>query len=689
MPHFPMFINLKDQSVLVVGGGTVALRKLQKLSPFGAKPVVIAPEISPDIAALPGTRLHRRGFRFFDLYPRPALVIAATDDKRLNHRISSLCQRRRIPVNVADDPEACSFLFPALVSRGCFSAGISTGGASPSAAAYFKDRLNELLPENLDEILSWLEAQRPALKASVPDQRKRAGLFRALFDACMVKGAPLTAEEARTLTRPSSVGSVALVGAGCGKADLITVKGLRLLRQCQAVVYDDLIDPALLEAAPESALRIYMGKRSGAHSAPQSEINQKLIELARSGLQVVRLKGGDPYLFGRGGEEMAALLAVNIPCQEVPGIPSAIGIPAEAGIPVTHRGISQSLHIITAHTADTRDGLPKDFDALARLSGTLVFLMGLRQLPKIVSGLMAAGKSGDTPAAVLSGGSAPKPAFVRAPLSRIAQAADEAGVTSPAIILVGQVAAMDLTAARPLDGLRVGLTGTEEIARKQQHALTALGAETIWLSRAGIRERPFFLDLDGAAKPSSWLVFTSANGVRAFFRQVEPDAVRGCKFAVIGKATGAALAQYDIRFDLCPEEFTSEALAAALLEAAAPEEKIFLLRSSLGSPVLPQRLAGAGFSVRDIPLYDLEPADCGVDALPPLNYLTFSSAGGVKLFFKQYNRIPDAVRCVCIGRVTAEELSRHLDAPFSIAEEASVSGIVSAILKDRLSGQRG
>lgn len=689
MPHFPMFINLKDQSVLVVGGGTVALRKLQKLSPFGAKPVVIAPEISPDIAALPGTRLRRRSFRLFDLYPRPALVIAATDDKRLNQRISVLCQRRHIPVNVADDPEACSFLFPALVSQGSFSAGISTGGASPSAAAYFKEQLSELLPENLDEILSWLEAQRPVLKAAVPEQSRRAGIFRALFDACMVKGAPLTAGETDRITKGASIGSVALVGAGCGKADLITERGLRLLRQCQAVVYDDLIDPALLEAAPESALRIYMGKRCGAHSAPQNEINQKLIELARSGLRVVRLKGGDPYLFGRGGEEMTALLAANIPCQEVPGIPSAIGIPAEAGIPVTHRGISQGLHIITAHTADTRDGLPADFDVLARLSGTLVFLMGLRQLPKIASGLMAAGKSGDTPAAVLSGGCAPKPAFVRAPLSRIAQAADEAGVTSPAIILVGRVAAMDLTAARPLDGLRVGVTGTEEIAQKQRHALTALGAETIWLSRTAIRARPFTLDLDGAAKTSSWLVFTSANGVRAFFRQVKPDAVRGCQFAVIGKATGAALDQYDIRFDLCPGEFTSEALAAALVKAAKPEDEIFLLRSSIGSPVLPQRLSEAGFSVRDIPLYDLEPVDSGETALPSLHYLTFSSASGVTLFFRQHNHIPAAVRCVCIGRVTAEELSRHLDAPFLIAEEASVSGIVSAILKDRLSGQRG
>lgn len=684
MPHFPLFVDLKDRPVLVVGGGAVALRKLQKLAPYGARPTVVAPDILPDIAALSGVTLRRRGFRFFDLYPRPAFVIAATGDKRLNHRISSLCQRRHIPVNVVDDPAACSFLFPALTSRGSFSAGISTGGASPSAAAYFKERLNELLPERLDEILSWLEAQRPALKAAVPDQSKRAGIFRALFDACMVKGAPLNSEEASLLTQGSPTGSVALVGAGCGKADLITLRGLRLLRQCQAVVYDDLIDPALLDAAPESALRIYMGKRSGAHSAHQSEINQKLIELARSGLQVVRLKGGDPYLFGRGGEEMAALQAANIPCQEIPGIPSAIGIPAEAGIPVTHRGLSQSLHIITAHTANTADGLPADLDDMARLSGTLVFLMGLCQLPRITARLMAAGKSGDTPAAVLSGGNAPKPAFVRAPLSRIAQAASEADVRSPAIILVGEVAAMELTtAAKPLDGVTIGVTGTKAIAQKQQSAFADLGAQVIWLSRSIIKERPFALDLDAVAKKPHWLVFTSANGVNSFFGRVEPGSVRGCKFAVIGKATGAALAKYDIHPDLCPETFTSEALAAALVKAANLGEEIVLLRSSIGSPVLPQRLSEAGLAVRDVPIYDLEPADNGTETLPPLDYLTFSSASGVKLFFKQHAVIPENVRCVCIGEVTANELSRHLDAPFFTAEEATVSGIIKTILNNR------
>lgn len=439
MPHFPMFVNLKGKRVLIVGGGAVALRKIQKLLPFGALISVVAPEILSQIEQIALVSVRRRAFCAADLRPRPALVIAATDQRGLNRKIAMLCKNRRIPVNVVDDPAACTFLFPALCQRGDFAAGFCTGGASPVAAAYYKECLQELLPEYLEKLLSWLEQERQVLKAENLTQSERSRLLRALLEAGLSKGAPLTPEETLRCKRGESVGSVALVGAGCGKADLVTVRGLRLLRQCQAVVYDELIDPALLDAAPESALRIAMGKRSGAHSAPQAEINRKLIELARSGLRVVRLKGGDPYLFGRGGEEMQALREVGIPCTEVPGIPSAIGIPAEAGIPVTHRGVSRAVHIVTAHSADTDDGLPAE---LAALPGTLVVLMGLQKLPQIVRRLMDTGKSGDTPAAVISGGNSPNPAVVRAPLSRIAQAA--AHVKAPAVIVVGEAAALTL-----------------------------------------------------------------------------------------------------------------------------------------------------------------------------------------------------------------------------------------------------
>lgn len=240
-------------------------------------------------------------------------------------------------------------------------------------------------------------------------------------------------------------GTVSLVGAGCGAADLITVRGLRLLQRCGAVVYDDLIAPELLDQVPANADRIYMGKREGQHSASQEAICARLVELARAGKNVVRLKGGDPFVFGRGGEEALALQAARVPFEVVPGVTSPIAIPALAGIPVTHRGVSQSFHVVTAHTADTSDGLPEYFDDLARLPGTLVFLMGLSRLEVIVRRLMEAGKAPETPAAVVSGGNAPHPATIRGALKDIAAKTRAAGVQPPAVIVVGDVASLELT----------------------------------------------------------------------------------------------------------------------------------------------------------------------------------------------------------------------------------------------------
>lgn len=435
MPWFPMFVQLKGAEALLVGGGTVALRKAEKLLPYGPHIKVVAPDIIPELAALPGLTLCRRPFAESDLQGTPALVIAATDEPALNRNIAALCREKRIPVNVVDDPEACGFLFPALVRRGRLSVGISTGGASPTAAVWLKERIESILPPHFGTALDRLEALRPALKAQIPEERDRAARFRAAFERELAVPAEPAAE--------SPAGHVALVGAGCGSADLITVRGLRLLRQCTALVYDDLIDASLLDELPAGAETFYMGKRSGHHAAPQEEINAKLIELAQAGHRVVRLKGGDPFVFGRGGEEALALRQACIDFEVVPGISSAIAIPGEAGIPVTHRGLSREVHIITAHTrAEERP----DYRKYAALEGTLVFLMGLQRLETIAADLQAGGMAGDTPAAVVSGGNAAHPAAVRAPLCRIARAARTAGVEAPAIILVGNVAALDVYA---------------------------------------------------------------------------------------------------------------------------------------------------------------------------------------------------------------------------------------------------
>lgn len=688
MAYFPMFIELQNAPVLVVGGGKVALRKVKKLLPYGANITVVAPKMEKELEEISEVAKIHREFDSSDLLSCPTMVIAATDQKEVNEQIAYRCKEQNIPVNVADDVENCSFLFPSLVKKGKLSAGICTGGSSPTAAIYCKERLQEALPDSLDEILDWLEEKRSELKAEIPTQSTRAGIFRKIFDKCMEKGRPLTEEEWGQILAGKSGGSVALVGAGCGKADLITVKGLRLLQQCDAVVYDDLIDLALLDSVPETADRIYMGKRSGHHSAPQEEINQTLVALAKQGKKVVRLKGGDPYLFGRGGEEMLALLKEGIPCQEVPGIPSAIGIAAEAGIPVTHRGASRGLHIVTAHTTDTEDGLPEDFDTLAQLSGTLVFLMGLRQLPKIVKRLLAAGKSGDTPAAVLSGGNSKNPARVRAKLSEIEVAAEKARVSSPAIIVIGEVAALDFHEKDQLEKpVKIGITGTEEIARKQQKLFEEQGAETVWLCRSCIKEREVSFESCFDLESPKWIVFTSANGVKTFFHQAEKQQIdflkmKHLKYAVIGSATGKALEQYGVHADLCPEIFTSEGLAKALVSVVKAEEEILLFRSSIGSPVLTELPMKAGLQVQDIPIYDLQAVYTEKVVLEDLDYLTFSSASGVRLFFEQYPSITEKVQCVCIGEVTAKEFQKYSEKPVLLAEEISVEGIWKTIEED-------
>lgn len=485
-------------------------------------------------------------------------------------------------------------------------------------------------------------------------------------------------------------GRVYLVGAGCGQADLITVRGLSLLRGCDAVVYDDLIASGLLDQAPDQARRHYVGKRMGKHSVPQEEICKVLISLAREGKTVVRLKGGDPFVFGRGGEEMLALQAADIPCEEVPGVSSAIAIPAMAGIPVTHRELSRSFHVITAHTAGTPNGLPADFDTLAGLSGTLVFLMGLNQLPYIARQLVAAGKDNITPAAVISGGNAPHPVAVRGTLADIAEKAKD--VRAPAVIVVGDTAAMDIssTLPKPLRGVQIGLTGTSAVTDKLSSALQSQGAEVFLAERSVVEELPFHFDLSALCGGNPcWVVFTSGNGVRIFFKHLSRQKIdlrrlNRCRFAVIGPATGEALARYGMQADLCPGAYTSEALGHQLLEEAEANEDIFLFRSGRGSAQLFHMLSKK-FSVQDIPIYGLRAdgrvTESGKDQLPAADYLTFSSASGVELFFDAYGAVPERAVCVCIGEVTAAALQKRYCKPFLTANDISCEGITEAILQ--------
>ena len=444
MSYFPFFMDISGRNGLIVGGGAVAVRKVRALLPFGPSLTVAAEAFSQELREIPGLTL-RQGPFDPSLLEGQYFVVAATGGKALNRQIADLCRKRGILVNAVDDREACTFLFPALLRQGSLTVGVSTGGASPTGAAWVRDRTAEAVPAGFGEILAFLEARRGRVLKAVAGEKERSACFAELFRQCLDAGGPLSQGEFEAVLRnyvnrgkPEKIGRVYLVGAGCGGADMITLRGLRLLERCDAVVYDDLLDAALLDAVPLSAERFSMGKRRGRHSAPQEEICALLIQKAREGKRVVRLKGGDPFVFGRGGEEALALREAGVPYEIVPGVTSAVAVPALAGIPVTHRGLSRSVHIATAHTSGTPGGLPEDLDRLAGLSGTLVFLMGVSRLERIASRLMAAGKSPETPAAVVS-----ETVAVRGTLENIARLA--ADVPPPAVIVVGEASGMDLT----------------------------------------------------------------------------------------------------------------------------------------------------------------------------------------------------------------------------------------------------
>ncbi len=483
-------------------------------------------------------------------------------------------------------------------------------------------------------------------------------------------------------------GCVYLVGAGCGEADLITLRGLSLLRRCGVVVYDDLIAAELLEEVPREAEAIYAGKRSGRRAMAQEDISALLVRKAQEGRVVVRLKGGDPFVFGRGGEEALALQAAGVLWEAVPGVSSAIAIPGQAGIPVTHRGVSQGVHIVTAHTAGTPDGLPEEFDRLASLPGTLVLLMGLARLDTIVRRLLQAGMSPQTPAAVLSGGNAPRPMAVRGTLADISSRCRE--VLPPAVIVVGEAAALELDRGRPLHGVTVGLTGTERTADRLRPGLRLLGAEVFRAQRSRVEEleTPIPWNLLGDHQ-NRWLVFTSGNGVERFFRRAQRERVdlrrlSRCRLAAVGPATGEALEAHGFFPDLVPAGHTTRDLARALSEALSPQEEVWLLRSALGSPALAEAL-GRCAPLREFPLYTLRPDPESARRAQGrrMDYLVFSSASGVEFFFQAWRDLPAGTVPVCIGPVTAAALKTRCARPFLTAPDISAQGLLRAILGDR------
>ncbi|GFI04128.1 siroheme synthase CysG [Lachnospiraceae bacterium 64-25] len=444
MGYFPFFMDIEGKKGVIIGGGAVAAWKVGKLLPFSPNLTVIAPFILPELLENAAIVCKKRMFKEEDL-DGVMFVVAASDNQEVNSRVAALGKERNLLVNVVDDAQACGFIFPSLVKEGKLTIGISTKGASPQVASAIRSQAAMALPCQMEEILDYLGELREYAKEQMPDSGMRSAFLKEAADLCMKKGSPLTKEEEKCLLeKEESEGSVTLVGAGCGPFDLITVRGLNALRHAQVLVYDDLLDERLIAHAAESCERIYVGKRSGKHSMPQEKINALLVEKAKQGKQVVRLKGGDPFVFGRGGEEILALKAEGIRAKVIPGVTSAIALPQEAGIPVTHRGLSREFHVITGHASDQGDSFLSNMKTYASLQGTLVFLMAFTHLEEIVRELIRYGKNPDTAAAVVHGNFDGSQITVRGTLADITQKVKEAKMETPAVIVIGACAKLEL-----------------------------------------------------------------------------------------------------------------------------------------------------------------------------------------------------------------------------------------------------
>jgi uroporphyrinogen III methyltransferase / synthase len=486
-----------------------------------------------------------------------------------------------------------------------------------------------------------------------------------------------------------ATGIVHLVGAGPGDPGLVTRRALELIESADVILYDRLIPVGLLDLASAACELRYVGKQPGARAMEQDDINALLVELARAGKRVVRLKGGDPFVFGRGSEEAEALAAAGVPYEVVPGVTAGVAAPAYAGIPVTHRDSASAVAFVTGHEDPEKDGSALDWHALARFPGTLVFYMGVRNLPLIAERLVAEGRDPREPAAVVARGTLPDQRTVSASLQELPAAAE--GMSPPAVVVVGPVAALQAELAwverRPLHGQVVAVTRARAQASGLAGRLRALGAEVIEAPAIRIEpRRPGPRDVDGY----DLICLTSPNGARLLFESLAANgrdarALAGALVAAIGPGTAAELERHGIRADVVPERSVAEALVEALADVDVAGKRVLVARASEARDVLPDALRERGAEVDVVALYDTvtEPLDDGQrEALGHATYLTFTSSSTVRYFLDAHGGPLDRARVVSIGPVTSQT-ARELGLEVHVeATQHDINGLVKALVED-------
>lgn len=448
MNYFPVFLDLKKRRCLLVGGGDIATRKGRLLAKAGAKLRIVAPQISPELRELvlaSGGDLCEREYQSSDVR-ECVLVVAATDIEPLNQQVSADAQALHIPVNVVDSPALCTYITPAIIDRSPLVIAVSSGGETPVLARMVRAKLETLIPASYGKLAQIASQWRDAIKTRFSDGDSRRKFWEKILQGpaaeLMMNGQEqaankMIADELDSDQSALNIGEVYLVGGGPGDPELLTLRALRLMQQADVVLYDRLVSDGVMELVRRDAERIYVGKRRSEHSMEQENINQLLVDLAKQGKRVLRLKGGDPFIFGRGGEEIELLAQHNVPFQVVPGITAASGCAAYAGIPLTHRDYAQSVRFVTGHLKS--DDANLSWPELANPTQTLVFYMGLVGLREICESLVAHGRAAQTPVALIEKGTTQDQRVLIADLNSIADVVAENDVRAPTLFIVGEV----------------------------------------------------------------------------------------------------------------------------------------------------------------------------------------------------------------------------------------------------------
>lgn len=450
MKYLPLFFDIKSQHCLVVGGGSVALRKARMLAKAGAIITVVAPTICDQLRSLVGSGVGKalqENYREACLEGM-SLVIAATDELPVNAQVAADAKARQLPVNVVDNPELCSFILPSIIDRSPIMIAVSSGGGSPVLTRLLRARIETMIPSTYGKLAEFAASLRQHVKDSIESESGRRRFWERIIEGPIAEKV-LTGnlEQAQTMfdtalneRSQKSQGDVALIGAGPGDPDLLTFKALRLLQSADIVLYDRLVTDAIVGLARKDAEFINVGKARSNHTVPQGEINQLLVDYANQGLRVVRLKGGDPFIFGRGGEEIELLAENNIPFQIVPGITAAAGCAAYSGIPLTHRDYAQSVRFVTGHLKNNSCDLP--WQELVAPAQTVVFYMGLMGLETICQQLIAHGRSPNTPIALVQKGTTPEHKVVVSDLENMPEEVKKHSIKAPTLIIVGEVVSL-------------------------------------------------------------------------------------------------------------------------------------------------------------------------------------------------------------------------------------------------------